>query len=164
LKPTEKEIALIRVLQEGLPLVERPYAEIARRAGWNEEEALARLREWKEAGVLRRMSAYIRHQRAGYTANGMVVWDIPEDRLEETGGKMANSPMVSHCYARRRTDDFPFRLYTMIHGRESGEVYSEAERLAAEHGIEKYRVLFSTRELKRSTTRLFVEDEYEQKQ
>lgn len=154
---TEKEKELVRALQDGLPLVERPYAEIALRAGWNEAEALEKLREWYDSGVLRRMSAYIRHQRAGYTANGMVVWDVPEERLEEIGERMTRLKMVSHCYARPRSDKFPFRLYTMMHGQSRGEVESEARRVADLEGIENYRVLFSTRELKRSTTRMFME-------
>ncbi|MFC1474426.1 Lrp/AsnC family transcriptional regulator [bacterium] len=156
---TEKDKELIRVLQDGLPLVERPYDEIARRAGWDGEAAvIARMREWKEAGVLRRMSAYIRHQRAGYNSNGMVVWDIPEDNLEDIGNRMTESKMISHVYARPRSDKFPYRLYTMVHGHSRDDVIAEAERLANLEKIEKYKILFSKKELKRSTTRLFMEE------
>jgi len=156
---TEREKELIRAVQEGLPLVERPYAEIARRAGWTEAEAIARLLEWRESGVLRRICAYIRHREAGYIANGMAVWDVPDERVEELGERMASSPMVSHCYAREPHERFPWRLYTMLHGRSREEVLAEAERLAKEEGIERYRVLFSTRELKRSSTVLFAKEE-----
>lgn len=156
---TERDKRLICALQDGLPLVERPYAEIARRAGWTEAAAIARLLEWLESGVLRRVCAYIRHREAGYAANGMAVWDVPDERVEELGERMAASAMVSHCYARARHEKFPWRLYTMLHGRSRGDVLAEVERLAEQEGIESYRVLFSTRELKRSSTVLFAKEE-----
>lgn len=164
MKLNEQEKELVRILQDGFPLVTRPYEEIAKKSGWKEADVIKTLNEWKEKGVLRRISAYIRHQRAGFKANGMGVWDIPEDELEAYGERMAKSPMVSHCYARPWSEKFPYRLYTMIHGQSKEDVYNEAERLAKEENIQNYRVLFSMRELKRSTTRLFTEDKYEQQQ
>ena len=155
---TERDQQLIRALQEGLPLVERPYAEIGRRAGWSEADVLARLRQWKQAGILRRICAYLRHRQAGYLANGLVVWDVPEERLPEVGARIAASPRVSHCYARRRDEKFPYRLYTMLHGRSRDDVRHDVQRLAQAEGIDRYRILFSTRELKRSTPRLFAEE------
>ncbi len=156
---TERDRQLIRALQEGLPLIERPYAEVARRAGWTEPEVIARLREWRESGVLRRICAYIRHREAGYAANGMAVWDVPEEQLEEVGARMSSSPMVSHCYAREPRERFPWRLYTMLHGRSREEVLAEVERLAEAEGIERHRVLFSMRELKRSSVAFFPDDD-----
>lgn len=164
MKLTEQEKELVRVLQDGFPLVERPYEEIAQKAGWQEADVIRTLNDWKEKGILRRISAYIRHQRAGFKANGMGVWDIPEEQLEEIGNRMSTSPMVSHCYARPKTEKFPYRLYTMIHGQSKEDVYEEALRLSKQENIQTYRVLFSMRELKRSTTRLFTEEKYEQKQ
>jgi len=156
---TEREKQLIRALQQGLPLAERPYAEIAQRAGWTESDVIARLGEWRASGVLRRICAYIRHREAGYTANGMAVWDVPEEQLEETGARMAAAAMVSHCYAREKHERFPWRLYTMLHGRSREEVLAEAGRLAEQAGIARYRVLFSTRELKRSSMEFFPDDD-----
>ena len=156
---TERDRRLIRALQEGLPLIERPYAEVARRAGWTGPEVIARLREWRESGVLRRICAYIRHREAGYAANGMAVWDVAEERLEAAGARMASSPMVSHCYAREPHERFPWRLYTMLHGRSREEVLAEVERLAEAEGVERHRVLFSTRELKRSSIAFFPDDD-----
>lgn len=164
MKLTEQEKELVRALQDGFPLVERPYAEIARKSGWEEADVISKLNEWREGGVLRRISAYIRHQRAGFKANGMGVWDVPEEQLEEIGNRMAGSPMVSHCYARPKTEKFPYRLYTMIHGQSKDDVYNEALRLSKQENIQNYKVLFSMRELKRSTTRLFTEEKYEPKQ
>jgi DNA-binding Lrp family transcriptional regulator len=156
---TERDRQLIRALQRGLPLVERPYAAIAERTGWTEPEVIARLGEWRASGVLRRICAYIRHREAGYAANGMAVWDVPEERLEAVGGRMAAAAMVSHCYAREKHERFPWRLYTMLHGRSEEEVLAEAARLARQEGIERYRVLFSTRELKRSSMDFFPDDD-----
>lgn len=155
---TPRDKALIARLQEGLPLVEAPYAAVAADVGMSESEVLARLREWRRAGVLRRVCAYIRHRNAGYVANGMAVWDAPEEGLEEAGGRIATSVMVSHCYARRRTERFPYRLYAMVHGQSREQVHAEVERLTVDCGLPPARVLFSTRELKRSTPKLFHAD------
>ena len=156
---TERDRQLVRALQEGIPVVERPYAEIARRAGWAEADVIERLREWRASGVLRRICAYIRHREAGYAANGMAVWAVPQEELEAVGTRMASSPMVSHCYARKPHERFPWRLYTMLHGRSREDVLAEVEHLAQAEGIEQYRVLFSTRELKRSTAAFFRDDD-----
>jgi DNA-binding Lrp family transcriptional regulator len=155
---TESDKTLLRLLQRELPLCGRPFAELAERAGLTEGEVIRRVRGWLESGIIRRVGAFIVHRRAGFEANGMVVWDVPEERVEETGKKMAMRGSVSHCYARPRSERWPFSLYTMIHGKTRGEVEAEARAIAEELGIERYRILFSARELKKSDTKLFMED------
>ncbi len=155
----EKEIRLLRALQEDLPVRERPYADLAARAGMSEAEALEIARRWKEAGIIRRMGAFIRHRKAGVKANGMVVWDVPEERIEEAGRAMSARDCVSHCYARPRSDKWPFRLYTMIHGATEDEVREQARLLSEELRVENFRILFSLRELKKSDTKLFMEED-----
>ncbi|MFA6450520.1 MAG: AsnC family transcriptional regulator [bacterium] len=156
---TESDIKLLRLLQGGLPMSDRPFAELAERAGLTEEETLRRTRAWLETGVIRRVGAFIAHRRVGFSANGMAVWDVAEDRLEEAGAKMAERASVSHCYARPRSDRWPYRLYTMIHGKTRDEVEAEARNISEELGIAKFKILFSARELKKSDSKLFMEDE-----
>lgn len=147
---TERDIALIRALQAPLPVVEQPYLEIARRAGLTENEVIARVREWVDAGVIRRFGARVKHHAIGYTANGMTVWDVPADQVEAAGQYMARLPQVSHCYSRPRTPNWPYNLYAMVHGRQEEEVRATATKIAAHIQITAYDVLFSTRELKKA--------------
>jgi len=156
---TKSDEELLKALQEGLPLCGQPYAELGARAGLSEDEVLRRIREWKDAGVIRKVGAFIAHRSAGIKANGMVVWDVPEDRLEEAGRRMAAHEMVSHCYARPRTARWPFRLYTMVHGRTREEVEAAVREIAAREKIENYKILFSMRELKKTETRMFTEED-----
>lgn len=158
---TESDKALLRELQRDMPLCARPFAEIASRAGLAEEaeeEAIARVREWLASGIIRRLGAFIRHREAGFTANGMAVWDVPEERIEEIGRRLAEREDISHCYARPRSGRWPYRLYTMIHGKSEEEVKNIAAEIAGKEKIKNYKILFSTRELKKSDTRLFMED------
>ena len=159
MKLTERETMLLRALQEDLPAVARPYAALGERAGMSEAETLDAVRRWMDSGIIRRMGAFIRHRRAGVAANGMAVWDVAEERLEEAGRKMSERDAVSHCYARPRSDRWPYRLYTMIHGATEDEVRGVARGIAEELNIENYRILFSLRELKKSDTKLFMEED-----
>ncbi len=159
MKLTHEEITLLRLLQEDLPLCDEPFEELGRRAGMSGDEVISKIREWKESGVVRRVGLFIRHRKAGFEANGMAVWDVAEEKLDETGARLAEKENISHCYARPRSERWPFRLYTMIHGKTRDEVLAEARAIAESEQIENYRVLFSTRELKKSDTKLFMEDE-----
>lgn len=134
----------------------RPYKGIADRLGVSEEEALERIRGYRESGLLRRMGAMIAHRVAGVEANGMVVWDVNEDKLQETGTKLASAPEVTHCYARPWHPEWPYRLYTMVHGRTRKECERVAERLSKEVGVNRYKLVFSTREFKKTSPRYFV--------
>ena len=156
---TNSDKKLLRHLQQDLPLCERPFAELAEKAGLTEEEVMSRVRGWLESGIIRRIGAFIVHRRAGYEANGMVVWDVQEENVEELGKKMAARGSVSHCYARPRSERWPYRVYTMIHGKTRGEVEAEVRSIARELEIEEYKILFSLRELKKSETKIFMEDD-----
>jgi siroheme decarboxylase len=157
-KLTESDKKLLRLLQRELPLCERPFAALAEQAGLCEDEVILKVRGWLESGIIRRVGAFIVHRQAGYEANGMAVWGVSEEKVEEYGNKMATHESVSHCYARPRSERWPYRLYTMIHGKTRGEVEEEAKNISGELGIEEYRILFSLRELKKSETKIFMED------
>ncbi len=156
---TDTDKKLVAEMQRGLPVCARPFEELGRRVGMTEAEVVGRVREWRDAGIVRRLGAFIVHGRAGFRANGMVVWDVAEERLAEVGRRVAARESVSHCYARPRSERWPFRLYTMIHGHTREEVEAEARAIAESEHIESYRILFSTRELKKTETKLFTEED-----
>lgn len=134
----------------------RPYKDIADSLGVSEDEVLERLRGYRESGVLRRMGAMIAHRVAGVDANGMIVWDVPEETVELIGEKLASASEVTHCYARPKSPEWPYRLYTMVHAKTREECSRVAERLAREVGIDRYKLVFSTREFKKTSPRYFV--------
>lgn len=157
LSPREKE--MIRVLQEGVPLVNRPYRVLAEKLRMSEEELLDVVKDFIRRGIIRRFGALVRHQDLGYGANALVVWQVPEERIEEVGLLMAAFDEVSHCYQRPpRLPDWPYNLFTMIHGRSPDDCREIAARLARASGIEDYRLLFSTAELKKSCMNYFLEE------
>lgn len=135
----------------------RPYKDIADSLGVSEEDVLKRLRGYRESGVLRRMGAMIAHRVAGVDANGMIVWDVPEETVELIGEKLASASEVTHCYARPKSPEWPYRLYTMVHAKTREECSRVAERLASEVGIDRYKLVFSTREFKKTSPRYFVQ-------
>jgi DNA-binding Lrp family transcriptional regulator len=147
---------IINVLSGDISSSKQPYKEIADHLGMSEEELLGRIRGYEEQGLLRRMGAMIDHRVAGVDANGMIVWDVPEDRLEEIGLKLASEREITHCYARRRTPEWPYNLYTMVHARTRKACERIAERLVKEVGITQYKLVFSTREFKKTSPRYFV--------
>ncbi len=151
----DKEI--IQVLQEGLPLVKRPFLALAQKLGISEEELLAKVRDFLAQGIIRRFGAVVRHQDLGYTSNVMVVWEVPEKRLEEVGHLMAGFDQVSHCYQRFPSlPEWPYNLYTMIHGRTPEECYRVVKALSQVSGISNYQMLFSLEELKKASMKYFL--------
>lgn len=148
--------ALVRELQEGLPLVKRPFLAIAQKLGMSEAEVLARVRELIERGVIRRFGAAVRHQDLGYVANAMVVWRVPDERVPEVGRIMASFPEVTHCYERARAPGWPYNLYVVLHGRTEEQCREAAARIAEAAGVSDYQLLFSTAELKKSSMKYFL--------
>ena len=114
---------IIVATQEGLPRVPRPYHAIAVQVGASADEVMARLRRMLEAGAIRRIGAVPNHYALGYRANGMSVWDVPNERVRELGQKIGALDFVSHCYHRpRHLPDWPYNLFAMVHGRDRAEV------------------------------------------
>jgi len=155
---TKVEKQLVRELQEGLPLVSRPFLAIAEKLNISEEEVLVRVKEFIERGIIRRFGAAVRHQDIGYVANAMVVWPVPEEKARETGQVMASFPEVTHCYQRPRVRGWPYTLFTVLHGQKEEQCREIAARLSMATGITGYRVLFSTAELKKSSMKYFLEE------
>jgi DNA-binding Lrp family transcriptional regulator len=153
------DIPYVRALQGDLPLVPRPFAQMAGHSGLSEEALMDRARELEAAGIMRRFSAVLRHRRVGYTANGMACWVAPEARMEEVGRVAAGFSPVSHCYQRPAYPPrWPYNLFTMIHGHTRDEVEAVVAQIAREAGLEQYEVLYSTREFKKERVRYFEEE------
>ena len=152
---TEVEKKIIHCIQDDIPLAEAPFAHIAEQAGISEEECISIIREMKKQGIIRRFGATLRHQQAGYNFNVMVVWNIPEDKIDETGAIFAGFRNVSHCYYRPPKGDWPYNIYTMIHGRGLEENEQLAEEMSEASGIKDYILLPSIKELKKTSMSYF---------
>jgi DNA-binding Lrp family transcriptional regulator len=153
------DIPYVRALQGDLPLLPRPFAEIAGRWGMTEQELLDKAAGLRSAGIMRRFSAVLRHRRVGYSANGMACWVVPESRMEAAGQLAARYPEVSHCYQRPAYPPrWPYTLFTMIHGRTVEQVEAIVAQIGRETGLEQYEVLYSTHEFKKERVRYFEEE------
>ncbi|MFZ5652452.1 MAG: Lrp/AsnC family transcriptional regulator [Bacillota bacterium] len=151
------EIEVVRALQEGLPLVSRPFKQMAERLDITEEELIETVMDLLSRGLIRRFGAAVRHQDLGYTANAMVVWNVEKDRVSKAGEIFSSFSEVSHCYEREPAGDWIYRLFTMVHGKTPDECYEVAGAMSEASGLKDYLVLFSTAELKKSSMKYFTE-------
>ena len=156
---TSFEVELVRELQEDLPLLPRPFDNMARRLGLSVQELFCHAARLQERGLMRRFSAVLYHRKAGFSANAMAVWKVPEERSVEVGIAMAESPWVTHCYQRPTFPDWPYTHFTMVHAQTKAECERVVEDIAAKVDITDYQLLYSTREYKKTRVRYFVDDE-----
>ena len=156
----EDDIATIRALQGPMAAVERPYDDAAAELGLSTEELLERLRGMVERKLLRRVAAILYHRRAGFSANGMGVWKVPEQEIFETGRRMAAFRGISHCYQRPTYEDWPYSVFTMAHGRSKQECDAILDSIAAECGMgpEDRATLYSSTEYKKIRLHYFTDD------
>ncbi|ABB39973.1 Putative heme biosynthesis protein [Oleidesulfovibrio alaskensis G20] len=153
---TDTERAILRIVQKNLPDSATPYADIAEQTGTDEQTVLALLRRMKEEGSIRRFGASLKHQKAGYTHNAMVAWIVDKDTVDEVGRQAAEHRLISHVYYRPSTaPDWPYTLYTMIHGRHENEYLEVIDTLRKETALEEYAVLNSLKELKKTSMTYF---------
>ncbi len=148
---------LVLATQNGLPLVARPYHQIAEEVGMAPEEVMARLADLLERGVIRRIGVVPNHYAIGYTANGMSVWDVPDERIDQLGVRVGGLDFVTHCYHRpRRLPEWPYNLFAMVHGGSRAEVLTKVAEIAQLIGPDcrSHDVLFSTRILKKTGLRI----------
>ena len=144
---------LIEGLQDELPPINRPFGPLAARLGFSEDELCARVDELRQAGVIRRFGATLKHVAVGYGANAMVVWRVPAGATVEAGRAMAAFTAVSHCYERTEAAGWPFNLYTMIHGKSDDGVFATTQAIEQATGIRERLHLFTVRELKKERMR-----------
>ena len=150
------EIEVIRELQEDLPLEPRPFAPMAERLGISEQKLFEMADSLKERDIMRRYSAVLHHRRAGFKANSMAVWKVPPERSVEVGNIMAHSPWVTHCYERPTFPDWEYTHFTMIHATSRRKCHEVAREISVATGITDYKLLYSTREYKKTRVRYFV--------
>jgi len=155
----DDELRLAAIGQAGLPIVRRPYARLADRAGLAESTALRTFARWQAEGLMQRFGVIVRHHEMGIHANAMAVWEVPDDRVDTLGMAIASEPAVTLCYRRARVyaagaqpRTWPYNLYCMVHGRERAAVTAALTGLAGRHGLAAYpsAVLFSTRRFKQT--------------
>jgi DNA-binding Lrp family transcriptional regulator len=156
---SELEKQIIAAIQGDLTVTQRPYLEIAQQIGVTEEKLLATLRRLRDKGVMRRFGATLRHQKTGFQANAMTAWRVEEARVDQVGAVMATFPEVSHCYRRNPTDNWPYNLYTMIHATDEPRCRAAVKAIAHKAGVSDYILLFSRRELKKTSMQYFSSDE-----
>ena len=154
------DIALIKALQGPMEAVARPYDAAAQELGITTDELLDRLRTMVDRKILRRVAAILYHRRAGFSANGMGVWKVPEDQIMEVGGRMASFRGISHCYQRPTYEDWPYSVFTMAHGRSKEECDAVLDAIAAECGMgpDDRATLYSSTEYKKIRLHYFTED------
>jgi siroheme decarboxylase len=154
----ERDIAVIKALQGNLPVTPEPYASAAAELGMSVGELLSHLIGMQERRLLRRVAAILYHRRAGFSANGMGVWKVPDDRIMELGPRMAAFRGISHCYQRPTYQDWPYSVFTMAHGRSKEECDAILDSIAAETGIDERSTLYSSTEFKKIRLLYFTDD------
>jgi DNA-binding Lrp family transcriptional regulator len=156
----EDDIAVIRALQGPMKAVERPYDEAAAELDITTDELLEQLGAMVDRKLLRRVAAILYHRRAGFSANGMGVWKVPEEDILTTGGKMASFRGISHCYQRPTYADWPYSVFTMAHGRSKEECDAVLDSIAAECGMgpDDRATLYSSTEYKKIRLHYFTDD------
>lgn len=153
---TDRDKEFIRELQKDLSVTTEPFRELADNLAITTGELFVKAREYEKAGIMRRFAAILRHRDAGFVANGMVVWHVPEELIDEIGFKLAAFPQVSHCYRRPIYPDWRFNLFSMVHARSLQAAERMAEEMSKTVGINDYQILFSSREFKKERVKYFV--------
>ncbi len=157
---TQPEIALLRELQEDIALEPAPYAGMAERIGTTEDHVIEAAERFIADGRARRFAAVMHHRQAGFVANAMSVWSVPEDRIEEVGMQMAGFAAVSHCYQRPTYPDWPYNVFGMLHARSKAECEVAATAIEDQTGITERRMLYSTKEYKKVRVRYYTDEFY----
>ena len=155
----ELDRSVIRALQGDMPVISEPYAPAAAALGMTQEVLLEHLEGMRERKLLRRVAAILFHRRAGFSANGMGVWKVPDEQIAELGPQMAAFRGISHCYQRPTYADWPYSVFTMAHGRSKEECNAILDSIAESTGIEERSTLYSSTEFKKIRL-LYFTDEY----
>ena len=151
------EYKLLAEIQHGLPRTATPYADVAKTIGTDVEEVLTILKNWKADGRIRRVGAIVNHFKVGLEGGSMVVWAAPSDKVVEMGELLSSFPEVSHAYERPSGENWPFNLYTMVHGQDSASVNATVKRMSEASGISDYHQLETERELKKVPPTYIIE-------
>lgn len=150
----EVDKKILTLLQDDFPLVSRPFLEASEKLGVSEDEIIDRIRVMMESGVIRRFSASIGHRKLGITANPLLAFKVPAERVEEVGEKLSAFDEVTHCYERQIVPGkWEYNVFAMVHGYDRKAVEKTVEKIASEVGIKDYKLLYSTKEFKKTYKR-----------
>jgi siroheme decarboxylase len=155
---SELDYAVIRATQGPMEVTPEPFDAAATMLGITQEALFEHLESMRERRALRRVAAILFHRRAGFSANGMGVWRVPEERILELGPRMASFRGISHCYQRPTYADWPYSVFTMAHGRSKEECDAILDSIAEDTGIEDRRTLYSSTEFKKVRLRYFTDE------
>ena len=159
-EPTEQDKDFIRELQKDMEIIDEPFVKSANNLGISEHELFEKLKHYEDIGVMRRFAAILRHRQVGFTANGMIVWKVPEDRISQVGDLLGAFPQVSHCYERPTYADWPYNVFSMIHCKTHDEAHEMAKTIQNQINVDEYDILFSSREFKKTRVEYFVENSF----
>ena len=152
---TERDKEFIRELQKDLKVIAEPFKELAHTLGITTSQLFAKAKEYEQTWCNAKIRAILRHRDAGFTANGMVVWKVPDLKIDEVGNKLAAFPQVSHCYRRPIYPDWQFNLFSMVHARTIESAEKITIQMSESIGIKDYKILFSSREFKKERVKYF---------
>ncbi|MDR1159732.1 MAG: Lrp/AsnC family transcriptional regulator [Syntrophomonadaceae bacterium] len=152
----EMEKRVLKLLQKDIPLTPRPYEQIAGELGVTEEEVAACIKKLCDRQIIRRIAGVLRHRKAGYSFNAMVVWQVSAGQADDKGIILALFPEVSHCYLRRTPKEFPYQLFTMVHAKSQEHFNDILQNMKNRSELEKCLVLKSVKELKKSSMIYFA--------
>ena len=159
-EPTEEDKDFIRELQKDMEIIDEPFVKAANNLGITENELFETMKYYEDIGVMRRFAAILRHRDAGFIANGMIVWKVPDDRITEVGETLGSFPQVSHCYQRPVYNDWPYNVFSMIHCKSKDEAKNMAKEIQKIIHVDEYNILFSAREFKKTRVEYFVEHDF----
>jgi DNA-binding Lrp family transcriptional regulator len=157
-KLDDSDKRIVRVLQQHLPITARPFDMWAMEAFLTPGELLTAARRYIDQGIMRRFSAVLRHREVGVSANAMGVWIVPPQHREEFGAIASANPAVSHCYLRPTYEDWPYSIFTMVHGKTRVDCEAALAEISLAGRVKDYTSLYSTVEYKKSRVRYFVGD------
>ncbi|MBT6341321.1 MAG: Lrp/AsnC family transcriptional regulator [Desulfobacula sp.] len=152
---TDLEKKIIALLQTDIPVVKRPFLEMAQKIGITEDKFLEVLKNLNDQGLIRRFGATLKHQKSGFKANAMVAWKVDEERVEKTGTIMATFQEITHCYRRDPAPGWKYNLYTMVHASDEDECYAIVKKISKAVEEDEYELLFSRKELKKTSMKYF---------
>ena len=155
---TPEHIEAIRALQEDIPMVKRPFEAIGKTSGFSESRLFELMNFFESKGYFRRFAGILHHRKAGFSANAMVVWNVSQEKQDEVGEKMALFPQVSHCYKRPVFPDWPYALYTMIHGAKAEDCEKIVQKIIQVAGDWPRKNLYSTKEYKKIRLKYFTKE------
>jgi len=157
---TPQHIAVIKELQKDIEVTQEPFKQAAEKLGLSYDQFFEIAQELKESGVMRRFATILNHRKAGFGANAMSVWAVPEEKGEEIGREMAEFSAVSHCYLRPSYPNWPYNLFAMVHAKTQEECDTLIEEMAKESGLTEYGKLYSTVEFKKQRL-VYFDDAFE---